>query len=188
MNKLVLLTTIFAVLATSAQAQETKAKRWRGQIGIGLSTSESGKRFVGSTAGSATLSYDLGRVGQGTWGLYSDSIMRSRERDNATGGGTTTTSQAASGFGVQYRLSQQTLYYGIGVGGYNLTTASAVQNGDTTVTTRTDKMVFGGRVFVGRDFSKRYFGELGYTFLGQTTLGATKVNASHLTLGVGRRF
>ena len=191
MNKLILLTIIVALLATGAQAQETKTKRWRAQFGIGLPTTASGKSFVGTTPQSGGISYDLGHVGNGTWGLYSDGVMRGRERDNATGGGTTMTSQGANSVGVQYRAhvaSNMALYYGMGLGGYGLTTSSAVKTGDTTVTTTTEKGVFGGRVFVGQDFGKRYFGELGYTFVGQATLGTTKVNTSHAQLGIGLRF
>ncbi len=191
MNKLILLTTIVILLATGAQAQETKTKRWRAQLGIGLPTAASGKSFVGTTPQSGGISYDLGHVGNGTWGLYSDGVMRVRERDNAAGGGTTMTSQGAHGFGVQYRAhvaSNTALYYGVGVGGYGLTTSSAVKTGDTTVTTNTEKGVFGGRAFVGQDFGRRYFGELGYTFVGQATLGTTKVNTSHAQLGIGMKF
>ena len=191
MNKLILLTTIVMSLATGAQAQETKTKRWRAQLGIGLPTAASGKSFVGTTPQSGGISYDLGHVGNGTWGLYSDGVMRVRERDNAAGGGTTMTSQGAHGFGVQYRAhvaSNTALYYGVGVGGYGLTTSSAVKTGDTTVTTTTEKGVFGGRAFVGQDFGRRYFGELGYTFVGQATLGTTKVNTSHAQLGIGMKF
>jgi hypothetical protein len=193
MNKLVLATLVLTI-ATAAQAQEnkeTKDKRWRAQFGIGLPSNASGKSFVGSSTASTGLSYDLGRVGKGTWGLYTNSIMRGKERDNATGGGTTTTSQDANGFGVQYRASSPTnpaLYYGAGIGGYSLTTSSAVKNGDTTVTTATEKMTFGGRIFVGQNFGKRYFAELGYTLIGQATLGTSKINASHASLGVGLRF
>ena len=97
MNKLILLTTIVILLATGAQAQETKTKRWRAQLGIGLPTAASGKSFVGTTPQSGGISYDLGHVGNGTWGLYSDGVMRVRERDNAAGGGTTMTSQGVLG-------------------------------------------------------------------------------------------
>ncbi|WP_395144340.1 hypothetical protein [Armatimonas sp.] len=191
MNKLILLATTIGFLTTGAQAQETKAKRWRAHFGIGLPTAASGKSFVGSTAQSGGISYDLGHVGNGTWGLYGDGIMRGRERDNAAGGGTTMTRQGANSFGVQYRAhmaSNTALYYGAGFGGYSLTTSSAVKTGDTTVTTTTEKGVFGGRVFVGQDFGKRYFGELGYTFVGKATLGTSKVNTSHTQLGIGLRF
>ncbi|WP_395088450.1 hypothetical protein [Armatimonas sp.] len=191
MNKLILLTVTITLLATGAQAQETKTRRWRAQVGAGFLTATSGKSFVGSIAQSGGISYDLGHVGNGTWGLYSDGVMRGRERNSSTGGGTTMTNQGAHGFGVQYRAhaaSNTALYYGMGVGGYGLTTSSAVKTGDTTVTTTTEKGTFGGRVFVGQDFGKRYFGELGYTFVGQATLGTSKINTSHAQLGIGLRF
>lgn len=185
MQKIVLFATVFALLAAGAQAQEPREKRWRAQIGVGLPSTQSGKNFVGQSTSSGAISYDLGRVGGGTWGLYSNSLMRSRENGN------TTTSQGASGFGVQYRmhsLSNKALYYGAGIGGYGLTTSSAVKTGDTTVTTTTEKMTFGGRVFLGQDFGKRYFGELSYTLMGSAKLGTSSINASHASLGVGVRF
>lgn len=185
MKKLVLLATVFALLAAGAQAQEPREKRWRAQIGLGLPSTQSGKNFVGQSTSSGAISYDLGRIGGGTWGLYSNSLMRSRENGN------TTTSQGASGFGVQYRMHSQSnkaLYYGVGIGGYSISTSSSSKDRDTTTIVTTEKMVFGGRLFVGQDFGKRYFAELGFTATGTTTMTGPSINASHASLGVGLRF
>lgn len=184
MKKLVLLA-IAASLAAVAQAQETRTPRWQAQVGLGLPTTQSGKNFVGSTAAGGGVSYTLGTVGKGTWGLYADSLMRSKDS------GATTTSQLVSGMGVQYRVrseSNPALYYGVGLGGYTLARSSEVKTGNTTVTTTTTQETGGGRLFIGQDFGKRYFAELGYTAVGSVTLGTTKITASNISLGVGLRF
>lgn len=181
---------VLAMGAVSAQAHESHERRWRAQFGLGLPTSQSGKNLVGSSAGSFGLSYDLGGVQKGVWGLYTQGVMRNRERDNV-GGGTQYSNQGIGGFGLQYRQkleSNPAVYFGGGIGGYSVSTSTSVKNGDTTTTTSTDKSVFGGRLFIGQEFRGRYFAELGYTLVGNARLAGTSVQGSHATVSVGFKF
>lgn len=179
------------LLATGAQAQETKTKRWQIQLGIGSPTQQAGKTFLSSSPSASMLSYTLGGLKQGTWGVFAQGLMKNRSYGNSDGDDVTS-SETAMGIGLQYQLrstSNPALYYGAGIGSFSLNTALSMRNGKVTTTTTTESSdVLGGRLFVGQDFGKRYFGELSYTSMGNAKLGNSSINASHASLGVGVRF
>jgi hypothetical protein len=174
--------------ARASDDESSLGKRLRLEVGLGLPTAESGKDFVGKSPMTGGLSYDLGRTGQGTWGLYTSSILRSRDVPTSTPG-KTTQSTGMIGFGLQYRQRAGSLYLGGGVGTYSVMDSTLRRDGDTTSTTTTEKSVVGGRVFVGKDINQRVFVEGSYTKVGGTRLGsAPSRDLSHASLNIGYRF
>lgn len=177
--------------ALAAQANEPHEKRWQFQLGIGRPTQQAGKTFLSSSPSASVLSYTLGGLKQGTWGVFTQGLMKNRSYENSEGDDVSS-SETMMGIGLQYQLrssSNPALYYGAGIGSFSLNTSLAVKNGRTTVTTTTESSeVLGGRLFIGQDFGKRYFGELSYTMMGSAKLGTSSINASSINLGVGVRF
>jgi hypothetical protein len=136
------------------------------------------------------LSYDLGRTGGGTWGLYSSTLMRDRKLATSRPG-TTTQFDGVTGFGLQYRTrpSLGGLYFGGGIGTYSLTTSVINRDGNTTSTTTTEESTWGGKVFVGKNITSRVFAEAAYTKVNAASLGTgPSRDLSHGALTLGYRF
>lgn len=195
MNKTVFLFAALVLFASAAQAQETREKRWRVQIGAGFPTQASGRSFLDPAVGSAGASYDLGRVGKGVWGLYTTGVMN-EEKITATGTGAgllgeNSRQRAAQSFGVQYRatIPRSALYYGAGLGSTSVSLTNTNKLDDTTTTVTTEKQVASARLFFGETLGTRYFTEVSYTINRTVTSTATgTVNTSHLSISAGVRF
>jgi hypothetical protein len=196
MNKTVFLFAALTLFTSAAQAQQTREKRWRVQMGAGFPTQASGRRFLDPAVGSAGASYDLGRVGEGVWGLYTSGVMHEEKATSTgTGGGIlgeNSRQRAAQSFGVQYRatIPGSALYYGAGLGRTSVSLTSTNKLDDTTTTVTTEKQVASARLFFGETLGTRYFTEVSYTINRAilTSTATDPVNTSHLSLSAGVRF
>jgi hypothetical protein len=191
MKRFALTLALALIGALAAQANDPHEKRWQFQLGLGSPTQSAGKTFLSASPTASLLSYTLGGLKQGTWGIYTQGLMKSRSYEDSNDDDVTS-SETMMGIGLQYQLrsaSNPALYYGAGIGSYSLSTALSMRSGKVTTTTTTDSSdVLGGRLFIGQDFGKRYFGELSYTLMGSAKLGTSSINTSSINLGVGVRF
>lgn len=189
--KYALLITALAIAGSAhADDADTLNKRLRVELGIGFPTAESGRDFVGNTAFVGGLSYDLGRVAGGTWGVYTNSIIHSRQlRDNLPA--RSSVNRGGGGFGLQYRSRPTTggLYFGGGLGAYSVLISTVNDYGSTTSSTTTEESTWGGKLFVGKNLTGRVYLEAGYTHMGSASLNnGPSRNLSHASLSVGYRF
>ncbi|MGC4043639.1 MAG: hypothetical protein QM758_07515 [Armatimonas sp.] len=185
---------LFAALAVTgiAHADDTNSltQRFRLQLGVGLPSSKSGRDFVGSAPIAGGLSYDLGRVASGTWGVYANSIIRTRQlRDSLPA--SSYVNRGAEGFGVQYRSypTPTGVYFGGGIGAYSVSISTVNDYGSTTSTASTETSTWGGRAFIGKNLAGRVYLEAGYNWVGKASVAnGPERNLSHASLNVGYRF